>query len=654
MKSSAHRKLTWTLLFCISATFFLSLSVNQSAQTKLQIPAPTGHVNDFAGVVDEKTKQQLENILANVKLKTGIEFDIVTVESTAGQDIGNFSLQLAKDWNIGAFTTAKKSLLLVLAVNEKTSLTRLSRSVLRDLPEGVLGEMGQRMRPLFESGQFSEGLNTGVEHFVSSLAQKLAFSTDDFDKAPPVVSSTPPPTDSAGQADPIVTSASIETLPTKVQPSAGRNDTVSSRAKKPSTSVDDGAESEEVALTLTKPLEERVVVLKAFLDGHPDSKSRVRATELLVSARAALGDERLKKGDSAGGIEQLMLAIADAPVNASEKLFSGVISQIPLNLYLRGETAAATRAAQEIETKFGNDAKRLVALSGFYIRTEQGAEATRLTTKAVQLAPDLAEAHQGLGLALRVSLRLEEAMGEYKRALELDPNSKAARRSLADLNRAFGKAEEALALYRQQLDAEPTDKAARTGLILSLLDLGRTDEAKGELEKALQTDPRNLTLLAGAAYWFAAHNDSDLALALGRKAVAIEPRYTWSQVALARALVAQRKPLEAERALRFARQYGKFPTLDYELASTLAAAGLYDEAAEMLSQSFSLRDGQIEARLGGQTVGAQRKLYRSAGAGAPGEYFSVSCRRHGEQRETSQSAVGVCEFFRSGSGGRHG
>jgi tetratricopeptide (TPR) repeat protein len=283
-------------------------------------------------------------------------------------------------------------------------------------------------------------------------------------------------------------------------------------------------------------------------------------------------------------------------------LFSGVISQIPLNLYLRGEAAAATKAAQNIETKFGGDAKRLLAISSFYVHIEQGGEATRLASQAVQLAPDLAEAHQSLGRALHISLRLDEAMAEYKRALELDPTSKPARRSLADLNRAFGKAEEALALYRQELEAEPKDKAARTGLILSLLDLNRTDEAKTELENALKTDARNLTLLAGSAYWFAAHNDSDLAIALGSRAVQIEPRYTWSQVALARALIADRKPLEAERSLRFARQYGRFPTLDYELANALVAAALYDEAAEILLQSFSFKAGQIETRLAGQTV----------------------------------------------------
>ncbi|MEP6819989.1 MAG: TPM domain-containing protein [bacterium] len=596
--------LNWILLFCCSAALFLSFSINQLAQTKQKLAAPTGHVNDFAGVVNDQARQQLENILANLKSKTGIEFDIATVQSTGGQDISEFSLQLAKDWNIGARAAAKKSLLLVLAVNERTSFTRFSKSVQNDLPEGVLGEMGQRMRAFIDAGQYSEGLNAGVQHFVSSLSQKLAFSTDDFDKAPATApaateSTASRPTDEVLPA--VTSSLGSEVGPAPVKTTALRKESAATKPKRATVPVDDEAESEEVALIQTKPIEEQVTLLRAFLDTHPESKSRAQATEILVSVRARLGDDRLKKGDRAGGIEQLMLAIADAPVNASEKLFSGVVSQIPLNLYLRGEPAAATKAAQNIEAKFGNDAKHLVILSGFYVTTEQGSEAIRLTTQAVQLAPDLAEAHQGLGRAMHVSLRLDEAAAEYKRALELDPNSKWARRSLADLDRALGKPEEALRLYRQQLDAEPADKAARAGLVLSLLDLGRTDEAKSELDKALQTDPRNLTLLAGAAYWFAAHNDSELALSLARRAIEIEPRYTWSQVALARALVGQRKPLDAERALRFARQYGKFPTLDYELASTLLAAGLYDEAAEVLMPSFSLKDGQIETRLAGQS-----------------------------------------------------
>jgi len=607
MKLSGPRIIKSILLLGCGGFLFLSLSINQLAQTTQKLPAPNGHVNDFAGVVNEQTRQQLENLLINLKLKTGIEFDIATVKSTAGQDISDFSLQIARDWNIASRTGLKKSLLLVLAVDEKLSFTRFSRSVQNDLPEGVLGEMGQRMRGFVEDGQFSEGLNAGVQHFVSSLAQKLAFSIDDLNKVPVAISA---PESHTNESPAIKTTD--EVLPTKpslgseaagratAKPAVVRKNNVAAKITRGP--ADDEEEAEELALIQPKPVEEQVVLLKVFLDKHPESKSRTRAMEILVSARARLGDARLKLGDSAGGIEQFLQAIADAPVDASDKLFSGVIGQIPLNLFLRGEVVAAGKAAQNIEAKFGNDAKRLIILSSYYVNTEQGSEALRLATQAVQLAPDLAEAHQGLGRALHISLRLDEAAAEYKKALALDPNLKTARRSLADLDRASGKPAEALALYRQQLEAEPTDKTARAGLILSLLDLGRKDEAKPELDKALAADPRNLSLLAGAAYWLAAHNDSEVALDLAQRAVEIEPRYTWSQIALARALVAQRKPLDAERALRFARQYGKFPTLDYELASALVAAGLYDEAAEILRNSFSIKDGQIETRLAGQSV----------------------------------------------------
>ncbi|HYO90621.1 MAG TPA: hypothetical protein VEQ40_03265, partial [Pyrinomonadaceae bacterium] len=60
-------------------------------------------------------------------------------------------------------------------------------------------------------------------------------------------------------------------------------------------------------------------------------------------------------------------------------------------------------------------------------------------------------------------------------------------------------------------------------------------------------------------------------------------------------------PLDAEQALRFARQYGRFPTLEYELASALAAAGLYEEAANTLSGTFTLKGEQLETLLAGRT-----------------------------------------------------
>ncbi|HYG11807.1 MAG TPA: hypothetical protein VD835_17805 [Pyrinomonadaceae bacterium] len=356
----------------------------------------------------------------------------------------------------------------------------------------------------------------------------------------------------------------------------------------------------ELEALLKLPAAERIEGLRAFLEANPRSSLKTRATEHLVSAHAALGDERLQAQDAGGGVKLFKQAVALAPAEMSDKLYYEVVSQLPANLFLRGQTPAALELARAIELKAGADAKRLLTLAAFYVSVEQADEAARVAKAAITLAPDLASAHQALGAAHRLALRLDEAAAEYARAVELDPGSVPARHSLADLRRATGKPEAALSLYRELLAANADDRGARTGVVLALFDAGKREEAERELEAALTAEPRNLSLLTGAAYWYAAHGETARALELAGQAVRLEPRFTWAQIALARALIANKMPLAAERALRFARQYGRFPTLDYELASALVAAGFYNEALDELARSFTIKDGQLETQLAGR------------------------------------------------------
>jgi tetratricopeptide (TPR) repeat protein/uncharacterized membrane protein YgcG len=603
----------------------LVVATGAIAQSTTQTPAPTGQVNDFAGVIDSETKSRLETTLRNLKERTKVDFMIATVDSTGAQEISPFSRQLARDWNVVSTDRNSKSLLLVISVGSKTSIAQMTRGAQAELPDGILGELSYRMRTPLEAGKFTEAVDTGVQFFLGALAKKTGVNLTDLDK--PIsaeASSTSNSTETPVQTIPVSDVASIEstrprtvTEPPKVEPAAAVTENVkppkstsSSRkqtenakntpAAPKTTPEEDADESEEVELTLTLPLAKRAVALKKFLDTHPDSKSRVRAQELLISTHAGLGDQQLKEGNTAAGIEQLLKAIDEADATITDKLFAGVISQIPNNLYLRGEKTAAFQAAQSVETKFGNDPKRLLSVAGFYLGIERGDETIRIAEAAVKLAPDMAEAHRILALGLHISLRLDEAAAEYKRTLELDPTSKVSRGSLADLSRAGGKSEEALALYEEQLKVDPKDRAARAGMVVSLLELGRKDEANSALEAALAADPGNLPLLTGAAYWFAAHGNNEKAFELARKAVGIEPRYTWAQIAFVRSLIGLKRPLDAERAMRFARQYGKFPTMEYELANVLTSSGLYDEGVEVLRGSFVINEGEIETRLAGR------------------------------------------------------
>ena len=120
----------------------------------------------------------------------------------------------------------------------------------------------------------------------------------------------------------------------------------------------------------------------------------------------------------------------------------------------------------------------------------------------------------------------------------------------------------------------------------------------------------------------------------------LEPRYTWAQIAIARALLGQKRPLEAERAIRFAGQYGKFPSLDYELASVLASIGLYDEAADVLRRSFSYKRGQLSTRLAGRVPVIADSFTELAGYGTSRQHFSVHRGRATRRRCDLEIAFG--------------
>ena len=654
----SYRLLSRLLTLVTAVALFLLISVNPLAQSN-QLPAPGSYVSDFAGVFDSQTKARLEGFLQKLKEKSNFELYVATVESTGDKEISKFSQQLASDWNIGSKTTRTKSLLLVVSAGTKTSFMLFSRPAQTALPDGILGEISYRMNGPLSDGRFADAVNSGVNVLATAVAEKVGFNVSELEtsavatnspevtvESQPVLVSTKtprtrprvvseaakaaaqatPPADPPAEPTPtetpaaeptssespntepvatespkteVVTPPKSETPKTSSKKAAAKTTPVTKKKTAEEIEEQDLDESEEVELTLTKPLPERAVKLKEFLETHPESKARPRAIELLISTHAALGDQKLKNGDSVGGIEQLLHAIDEADVNISEKLFSGVIAQIPMNLYMRGEREAAFKAAQNVEAKFGTDPKRLVSVAGFYLSIERANDTVRLAESAVKLAPDLADAHRMLAVGLHISLRLDEAIAEYKRTLELDPTSKASRGSLADLYRASGKTEDALALYNEQLAADPKDNAARAGKVISLLELNRTDEANSTLEAALADAPRNLPLLAGTAYWYAAHDNHEKAFEFARKAIELEPRYTWAQIALARAFLGLKRPLDAERALRYARQFGKFPTLNYELANVLSSMGLYDEAVEILRESFTMKDGQIQAYLAG-------------------------------------------------------
>ncbi|MBV9215364.1 MAG: tetratricopeptide repeat protein, partial [Acidobacteria bacterium] len=370
-----------------------------------------------------------------------------------------------------------------------------------------------------------------------------------------------------------------------------------SRPKTTPKKLDEKAEWEK-ATALTDPAA-KIAALQQFNTNFPSSEKLTEATELIATTRAAMAADKAAAGDVEGAATLYKLALSEGPAKLSDNGFAANLAKAPADLYFRGLRPAALEVAKMLEEKAEGNGVQLLPLAQFYLATENGADAKRIADKIVAAAPT-ADAYMTVGMAARMQFAIDDAAASYAKALELDPDSVPARRGLAEMKRAQGKPDEAAKLFREILEKDDSNIPARTGLVMTTFEGGKLADAEAALAKELEVNPSNVILLASAAYWYAANGAGDKAVDLAQKAIDADPRFIWSHIALARGLALQGKPAEAEKALLRAQRYGNFPTLQYELASAKFALGYYREAAEQLSGSFSVVDGEVRTNLGGR------------------------------------------------------
>jgi uncharacterized protein len=169
------------------AVFLLSClllsSVSLRAQSPIPQPNPPAPVVDTADVIDAATEQRLNNILKNLsENKTAnAEFGVVTVKTTGGRDIFDYSLAIMRGWGVGS--SEKGGLLLVVAVDDRKYFTQVSRHLEGDLPDGLVGQIQrERLVPQFKQGNYNQGIADTVEAYVATLAQKRGFSVEGIDQ----------------------------------------------------------------------------------------------------------------------------------------------------------------------------------------------------------------------------------------------------------------------------------------------------------------------------------------------------------------------------------------------------------------------------------------------------------------------------------------
>jgi predicted O-linked N-acetylglucosamine transferase (SPINDLY family) len=134
-----------------------------------------------------------------------------------------------------------------------------------------------------------------------------------------------------------------------------------------------------------------------------------------------------------------------------------------------GEAAVAT-AAFERACALAPDAAYRLAYGEALHRRQRHADAARVFAEAVALAPGLAAAHAGLGMAEETLGRHAQAARAYRRAIELDATNAPLHFNLGNALRAAGDEAAAESAYLRALELQPDHARAANnlGLILAL------------------------------------------------------------------------------------------------------------------------------------------------------------------------------------------
>ena len=135
------------------------------------IPARAGSVNDYANVFDDAATKRLETIAAELLHNDAVEVAFLTVDSTGKQTIGDYSLAVARDWNLGAEN--HRGMLLTLAIKDRQWRLQVSNALLPELPGEVTKELGDQSVEFYKRGDYAGG----AERYMRALGERLKKSS---------------------------------------------------------------------------------------------------------------------------------------------------------------------------------------------------------------------------------------------------------------------------------------------------------------------------------------------------------------------------------------------------------------------------------------------------------------------------------------------
>jgi uncharacterized protein len=143
--------------------------ISKASEKPIEVPTRQGYLNDFVGVLEPTTRQNIESDLRALNQKTGIDFVIVLSESADGYSLEDHSMEIARQWCLDCRRNGKGEILLNILIRDEQFRLNVSKPLLNRLPDDVVSELQRALESSFVQDRYADGLT----ELVSKIRTKI-------------------------------------------------------------------------------------------------------------------------------------------------------------------------------------------------------------------------------------------------------------------------------------------------------------------------------------------------------------------------------------------------------------------------------------------------------------------------------------------------
>ena len=158
-------------------------------QAAPQLPAPRGFVNDFAGIIADDQRDQLERIVQDVRQQSGGEIVVITMSDLGGRDIADIAREFGRQWKVGKKAQpgdrARNTGVIILVVPKETSADGRGHVRIETgsgaegfITDGVAGQIRDEAIPYFRQRDYGAGIVLMTTRVAQRFATEFGFALD--------------------------------------------------------------------------------------------------------------------------------------------------------------------------------------------------------------------------------------------------------------------------------------------------------------------------------------------------------------------------------------------------------------------------------------------------------------------------------------------